>query len=85
MQLPKKYKHFSKGSKIGNSLLARIRLNHSDLNLHKFSIGLFESAECVCHANKESTMHYLTEYFLYSGELQVLFNIVEHYIPKFQK
>ena len=84
MQLPKKYKHVSKGSKIGNSLLARIRLNRSDLNLHKFSIGLFESAECVCHANKESTKHYLTECFLYSGELQVLFNIVEHYIPNFK-
>ena len=61
---PIKYKHFSKGSKIGNSLFTRIRLNRSDLNLHKFSIGLSESAECICHANKESTMHYLTECFL---------------------
>ena len=29
---PMKYKHFSKGSKLGNSLLSRIRLNRSDLN-----------------------------------------------------
>ena len=81
---PIKYKHFSKGSKIGNSLFARIRLNRSDLNLHKFSIGLSDSAECICHANKESTIHYFTECFIYSGERQILFDLVEHYIPNFK-
>ena len=34
---PKKYKHYSKGSKIGNTLLTRIRLDRSELNSHKFS------------------------------------------------
>ena len=29
-------------------------------------------------------MHYLTECFLYSGERQILFDLVEHYIPNFQ-
>ena len=81
---PFKYKHFSKGSKIGNSLFTRIRLNRSDLNLHKFSIGLSESAESICHTNHESTIHYLTEFFLYSGERQILFDLVEHYIPNFK-
>ena len=81
---PIKYKHFSKGSKIGNSLFARVRLNRSDLNLHKFSIGLSDSAECICHANKESTIHYFTECFIYSGERQILFDLVEHYIPNFK-
>ena len=80
---PTKFKHFSKGSKSGNSMLTRIRLNRSDLNLHKFSIGLSDSAGCICHANKESTIHYLTECFLYSGERQILFDLVEHYIPNF--
>ena len=36
---PDKIKHFSNGFKIGNILLTRIRLDRSDLNLHKFSIG----------------------------------------------
>ena len=80
---PMRYKHFSKGSKIGNTLLTRIRLKRSDLNLHKFTIGLSDSAECLCHAKKESTIHYLTECFLYSGERQILFNRVEQYIPNF--
>ena len=64
--------------------LTRIRLNRSHLNLHKFSIGLSDSAGCICHANKESTIHYLTECFLYSGERQILFDLVEHYIPNFK-
>ena len=70
---------------MGNSPFARIRLNRSDLNLHKFSIGLSDSAGCICHANKESTIHYLTECFIYSGECQILFKLVEYYVPNFQK
>ena len=81
---PKKYKHFSKGSKIGNSLLTRVRLERSELNLHKFSIGLIDSPECSCHAKNESSIHYLTECFLYSSERQTLYNLVEHYVPQFK-
>ena len=81
---PVKYKHFSKGSKIGNSLLTRIRLNRLNLNLHKFTIGLSDSAECACHAKKETSEHYLTPCFLFSGERQILYNLVEHYIPHFK-
>ena len=75
---PMKYKHFSKGSKLGNSLLSRIRLNRSDLNLHKFDIGLHETSECSCHAKSESSIHYMMDCFLYSGERQNLSNLVEH-------
>ena len=63
--------------------LAILRLTRSDLNLHKFTIGLVETSECLCHANKESSLHYLIECFLYSGECQTLFSLVEHYIPNF--
>ena len=81
---PKRYKHFSKGSKIGNSLLTRVRLDRSELNLHKFSIGQIDSPECSCHAKNESSIHYLTECFLYSSERQTLYNLVEHYVPQFK-
>ena len=82
---PIKYKHFSKGSKLGNSLLSRIRLNRSDLNLHRFDIGLHETSECSCHAKSESSIHYIMDCFLYSGERQILLNLAEHYIPNFPK
>ena len=31
---PKRYKHYNKGSKLGNTLLTRIRLGRSSLNAH---------------------------------------------------
>ena len=63
---PPKIKHFPKGSKIGNKLITRVRLERLDLNLHKFSIGLSESSECLCHDKNESSLHYLIDCFLYS-------------------
>ena len=81
---PSKVKHLSRGSKIGSSLLTRIRLNGSDLNLHKFDIGLHDTPDCLCHAT-ESSFHYIIDCFLYSGERQTLYNLVEHYIPRFSK
>ena len=81
---PKKYKHFGNGSKIGNRLLTRIRLERSDLNSHKFMIGQSESPECLCHSKYESSQHYLIDCFLYNCERQTLFNQVEHFIPNFK-
>ena len=81
---PMKFKHFSRGSKIGNCLLTRIRLNRSDLNFHRFEIGLHDTPDCSCHAT-ETSIHYLMDCFLYSGERQTLYNLVEHYIPNFSK
>jgi hypothetical protein len=39
----------------------------------------------LCHAKNESSLHYLIDCFLYSGERQTLFNLVEHYIPNFNQ
>ena len=64
---PKKIKHYSKGSKIGNTLSTRIRLERSNLNLHKVTTGISETPECLCHAIKELSFHYLLECLLYSG------------------
>ena len=41
---PCKNKHYAKGSKIGNILLTRIRVDRSDLNLHKYTIGLSDTS-----------------------------------------
>ena len=74
-----KIKHFSKGSKIGNTLLSRIRLDRSDIDLHTLSY------ECLCHAKHELWLHYLIYCFLYSGVRQTLFNMVQHYIQNFNQ
>ena len=61
-----------------------MRLERSDLNLHKFNIGHSDSPECSCHARNESSIHYLIDCFLYTGERQILFDLVEYYIPSFK-
>ena len=82
---PNKIKHFSKGPKYSNTLLTRIRVGRSDLNLHKFSVGLVDKPDCICHAKQESTLHYFLDCFLYAAERQTLFDLVEHYKPNFSR
>ena len=84
LKKPKRHKHFSYGSKLGNKLLTRIRVGRSDLQLHRFTIGLSESTECRCHFKSESPEHYFLQCFLYSPERQVLLDLFEHYIPTFK-
>ena len=80
---PSKYKHFSRGNKLSNSLLTKIRVGRSDLNQHKFTIGLSETPQCLCHSREESPFHYFLDCFLYLPERQTLFEKIEHYIPNF--
>ena len=82
---PVKIKHLSKGSKTGNTLLTRVRLDRSDLNLHKYSIGLSDSPECICHAKQESSFHFIMDCFPYKSERQTLYSLVKQYIPNVNK
>ena len=59
-------------------------MGRSNLQLHKFTLGLSESPECQCHFKSESPEHYFLDCFLYSPERQILFNLFEHYIPTFK-
>ena len=47
-------------------------------------IGLIESPMCDCLFREESPSHYFIDCFLYSNERQILFSLIEHYIPKFK-
>ena len=80
---PLRVKHYSRGSKLKNCLLTRLRVGRSDLNLHKFTIGQVDKPECICHSKEESTKHYFLDCFLYTSERQTLFPLVEHYILYF--
>ena len=82
---PPRYKHFARGSKLGNILLTRIRVGRSSLNQHKFTIGLSDSPECLCHFKSESPEHFFLDCFLYSLERQILFSLIEHYVPSFNR
>ena len=80
---PSRYKHFARGKKYSNSLLTKIRVGRSDLNQHRYTIGLVDSPICDCHYREESPSHYFLDCFLYAHERQILFGLFEHYIPKF--
>ena len=56
---PTKIKHFAKGSRLSNSLITRLRVGRSSLNLHRFTIGQEDKPECICHAKEESNKHYI--------------------------
>ena len=58
-------------------------MGRSDLNQHKFIIGLSDTPQCSCHFREESPLHYFIDCFLYLPERQTLFDLFEHYIPKF--
>ena len=81
---PVKYKHFSRGTKLSNTLLTKIRVGRSDLKQHRFTIGLSDSPSCLCHHREESPLHYFLDCFLYLPERQTLFEGIERYIPNFQ-
>ena len=82
---PVRVKHFSRGNKLTNSQLTRIRVGRSDLNQHKFTVGLVESPACLCHCKEESPKHFFIDCFLYTQERDCLFKLIGHYIPKFNK
>ena len=82
---PPRYKHFARGNKFSNTLLTKIRVGRSDLNQHKFIIGLADSPECLCHFREESPSHFFLDCFLYLPERQTLFDLIEHSIPNFKK
>ena len=82
---PPKYKHFHKGSKLGNTLLTRIRVGRSFLNQHKFTIGFSSTPECICHFKTESPNNYFMDCFLYTLERQRMFSLIEHYVPNFPR
>ena len=66
-------------------MLTRIRVGRSYLNQHSFIIGLADSPEYLCHFKSESSDHFFLDCFLYSPERQTLFELIEHYIPKFNR
>ena len=68
---PKKQKHFSRGTKRGNSLLTQLRVGRSQLNAHKFTLGLSDTDKCVCE-RPETVSHYFNNCFLYQEQRHTL-------------
>ena len=59
--------YLNTGSKIGNRLHTRLRLNSSDLNDHRNKLGKSDSAKCKCGAATENNKHFLLICPLFRG------------------
>ena len=68
---PYKNRVLNTGSRFGNSIHSQLRLGHSQLNDHLFSVRLSATTKCLC-GGLETTEHYLHDCFLYDVERKVL-------------
>ena len=82
---PKPPKMFALGSKLGNTLHTRLRLNMSALNGHLFSInsGKVQSPECSCGFAFENTSHFVLSCPKYQTERNHLSSHLQRLIPSF--
>ena len=85
---PSKRKQYATGFKHPNSLLASIRLGRSELNAHKFRIGLAPTMACEQCDNitPESPIHFLTSCTHFTEMRQTLYGQIEReFIPNFKR
>ena len=64
----------SYGSKQGNTLHTRLRLQASSLNAHKFSFGQANSAQCLRGHRKEDNTHYFLHCSIHTRHREELFH-----------
>ena len=59
--------YFSMGSRKINIIMAKLRMNCSNLNSHLFRIKVVVNSNCKCGYHDETVFHYLFECPLYTG------------------
>ncbi len=82
---PKKHKHFQRGlSKFSISMLTQLRVGHSKLNLHLYTINKSDTDLCIC-SKVENVSHFFLKCYLYNTERMVLFAKISIYVQNFVK
>ena len=75
--------HFhSYGSKRGNTLHTRLRLDASSLSAHKFAFGQTLSPQCRCGYKSENTIHFLLHCPQYRNSSHELFQTLSFLLGK---
>ena len=59
-----------------------MRVGRSNLNVHRFALGLNDTEKCLCD-RPETVSHYLTTCFLYNEERHALYTKVCQILPNF--
>ena len=79
---PPSHKHFRLGHKSVNTLMTLFRVGRTQLNSHRFSIGLSETDRCDC-GSIESPSHFFLDCSLYSANRIKLVDRLITIIPNF--
>ena len=74
--VPKENPLFIIGDRKENIIIARIRMNCSDLKAHLFNLKILDSADCQCGHNCEDSFHFLFTCPLYNRPRAILHNTV---------
>ena len=69
-------KYYSLGSKTGNRLLTRLRVDMSKLNAHSFTTQITDSPSCHCGNKLENVKHYFLHCPLYIQQRQKLYTSI---------
>ena len=79
---PPTHKHFRLGHKSVNTLMTLFRIGRTQLNSHRFTIGLSETDRCDC-GSIESPIHYFLDCSLYLADRIKLVDKLINIIPNF--
>ena len=75
---PRPPSYFFHGTKTGNSLHTKLRLNASKLNAHLFSIQQTSSPSCACGYHSENTKHFLLYCPSYLSQRKILYDTLSN-------
>ena len=70
--------YYTAGTKKGNTLHARLRMEMSYLNSHSFKIKKADSPECRCGFHNETVSHFIFTCPYYSDQRNVMFDRLSH-------
>jgi hypothetical protein len=67
--------HYYTGSRLGQILHSRLRMQCSSLNQHLYRKNIVDSPNCIC-GSTQSTTHYLFHYLRYTAQRQMYINSI---------
>ena len=82
---PEPPKMHSLGSKIANTYHTRLRVGHSSLSAHQFTVQRTSSPACTCGYTSEDTAHFILWCPLYTNQRLHLYNAAQTIISEFHK
>ena len=77
--------HFNIGSKRGNILHAKLRMNMTHLNSHLYEVQKTSSPECHCGYRNENLSHFVLYCPSYKNQREELFSSVSQNLQNFRK